>query len=145
MSRPGIKLLAALLVLTVAAAPAMAGKKKTVKKSFSATNIPLPLSGSVQPGGCANGQEGVHKTTVSFKTPGTGLLTTEIHGFMGDWDLHVAVKGAIIAASTSDNASSDTETVSGLPLKKGTPVDIIVCNWSGGPTADGSYTYTYKK
>ena len=144
MSRFAIKVLAATLVLAVVASPGLAAKKKTVKKSFTATNAPFPMSGSVQPGGCANGEEGIHKTTIPFKTPGKGTLSVELTNFVGDWDLHVAVNGSIIASSNGDHEAV-TENVSGLPFPKGAQVEIIACNWSGGPTADGTYTYVYKK
>jgi hypothetical protein len=144
MSRIGLRILAAVLTLVIVAAPGLAGKRATVKKSFSVTAAPFPMSGSVQPGGCANGEEGIHKTTIPFRTPGKGTLSVELSNFVGDWDLHVAVNGSIIASSNGDHEAV-TEQVSGLPFAKGAKVDIIACNWSGGPTADGTYTYVYKK
>ena len=144
MSRFGVKILAAVLSLVLVAAPGLAGKKKTVKKSFSVTAAPLPMSGSVQAGGCANGEEGVHKTTIPFKTPGKGTLSVELSNFVGDWDLHVAMNDSIIASSNGDHTAV-TEQLSGLRFAKGSQVEIIACNWSGGPTADGTYTYVYKK
>ena len=145
MSRFGLKLTAALLCLVVVAAPGLAGKKATIKKSFTATNAPFPMSGTVTPGGCANGEEGVHKTTIPFKTPGKGVLSVQLGNFVGDWDLHVALNGSIIASSSTDNTASASEQIPGLRFPKGAQVQIIACNWSGGPTADGSYTYVYKK
>lgn len=143
MSRFAIKVLAASLALVVVASPGLAGKR-TLKKSFTATNAPFPMSGSVQPGGCANGEEGIHKTTIPFKTPGKGTLSVELGNYVGDWDLHVAINGSIIASSNGDQAAV-TEQISGLRFAKGAQLDIIACNWSGGPTADGNYTYVYKK
>ncbi|MDQ3986508.1 MAG: hypothetical protein M3280_08430 [Actinomycetota bacterium] len=134
------------LALAVATAPATAGKKKTLKKSFSAQALPYPVTSSVQEGGCLNGAEAVHKVTTSFKTPGKGILDVEIFDFVGDWDLHITdAAGHTLASSTSPNDGNATEQVAGLPLKKGFKVNIVACNWAGGPTAEGEYVYKYKK
>ena len=147
MMRKSILLVMAItLALAVAAAPATAGKRKTLKKSFSAQAVPYPVTSSVQAGGCLNGQESVHKVTTSFKTPGKGVLDVELFDFVGDWDLHITdAAGHTLASSTSDNAGSATEQVMGLPLKKGFKVNIVACNWAGGPTAEGEYVYKYTK
>jgi hypothetical protein len=137
------------LVALVAAVPgsALAGKK-TIHKSFSAgPHAPIPVLSDADPNGCRNGEEGVHKTTVPFKTPGKGLLKVGLEAFEGDWDLYVTTKtGTVIAASDASQlqGSPQEENIT-VPLGAKKSVNIVACNWAGGPTAEGHYTYKYKK
>ena len=84
-------------------------------------------------------------TPIPFTTPGKGVLTVEIGGFQGDWDLYVFENGGILAAAESDQVGGAPATEKIMVLlgaKK--KVEIVACNWSGGPTASGHYMYKYK-
>ena len=137
------------LVGLMAALPgsALAGKK-TIHKEFSAgPHAPIPVLSDADPNGCRNGEEGVHKTTVPFKAPGKGVLSVGIDTFDGDWDLYVLSKsGSVLAASDASQlqGSPQEENIS-MRLGKKQAVQIVACNWAGGPTASGHYMYKYKK
>lgn len=123
------------LVGMVAAAPALAGKKK--KGSFTAEN-PVPHPG---PDGCLAAPESLSKTTESLKAPFSGLLTVTMENFEGDWDLFVtdADGNELISSVESQlTGAPATEEVS-IPLKKGYEFAIVACNWVGGPSADVSW------
>ncbi|MDQ3985256.1 MAG: hypothetical protein M3280_02005 [Actinomycetota bacterium] len=148
MRRALVSILVLGLVGGVVSAPALAGKKKTIKKEFSAgPHAPLPILADASPNGCLDGQEGLNKTTVAFKTPGKGLLDVTIHEFEGDWDMYVTTPdGSVLAASDSSQlqgAAQEERIQINLPAKKS--FNIVACNWAGGPTAAGHYTYKYKK
>lgn len=128
------------LLMSLAAAPALAGKKKTVTEDWTATN-PVPFPG--MDAGCG-GQETLSRSTHPFTAPGTGSLNVTMDNFQVDWDLYVYDSaGNLLAASEGDSAAT-TEQIVGLKLKKAQEVGIVLCNWSGGPTADGHLVYTYK-
>ena len=134
------------LVGGVIAAPAMAGKK-TIKKEFSAgPHAPFPVPSDASATGCLASQEGVNKTTVALKTPGKGLLDVMIHDFEGDWDLYVTTpSGQVLGSSDSSQlqGSPQEERIQiSLPAKK--TFNIVACNWAGGPTAAGHYSYKYR-
>src|SRR5687768_12465786 len=86
------------LVASFTATPALAGKAKkkkvtkTISETIDVTAVPFPnyssYTATAQPG-CSAGQEGVHKMTKAFETPGAGTLTLSMSGFTGDWDLYV--------------------------------------------------------
>ncbi len=148
MRKVVISILAAGLVVGALGGPAAAGKKKTISKEFSAgPHAPLPNATEDIGHSCIAGQEGVHKTTISFKTPGKGTLTVGIHDFDGDWDLYVLdSKGAMLGvseASQLQGAAPEENVTVRLAAKK--TYDIVACNFAGGPTASGHYKYVYKK
>ena len=149
MRKVVVSVLAAGLVIGALAGPAAAGKKKTISKTFSAgPHAPLPNAEAEDIGhSCLAGQEGVHKTTVSFKTPGKGKLSVGLHDFEGDWDLYVLdSKGAMIGvseASQLQGAGPEENLTVSLAARK--TYKIVACNFAGGPTASGHYRYTYKR
>jgi hypothetical protein len=145
MRKAVISVLVVALVAGLVAAPASAGKKKTKKEDWSMTGRPLPILSDASDTGCLEGQEGIHKTTHPFTTPGSGILEARIDNFQGDWDLYVVDENGVLAASdTSQLQGSPPQELILLPLKKGTDVAIVACNWAGGPTAEGHLVYTYK-
>ena len=137
-----------LIASAFSAGPAVAGKKKkktvTIHQEFSAgPHLPLP---GQEVAGCADGQAVVHKTVVPFTTPAKGVLEVELGEFQGDWDLYVYEAGSIIAASESDQtggAPATEQIMVNVGAKKA--LEIVACNWAGGPTASGHYMYKYKK
>ncbi|MGH2757208.1 MAG: hypothetical protein ACRDI3_05410 [Actinomycetota bacterium] len=121
------------LIGALAASPAIAGKKK--KGSFSAEN-PLPYPG--QETGCDEGPEDLSRTTEEVKVPFNGVLTVTMENFMGDWDLFVKDDDDNLLSSGTGSqlqgeAAEEEVTVT---VKKGMKLQIIPCNWLGGPSAE---------
>jgi hypothetical protein len=143
-------LLLGLVAGALSAAPAVAAKKKktiTVSEEFAlGPHAPIPVASEADPNGCRNGQDAVHKTTIPFTTPAKGIMTVEISEFQGDWDLYLLEGDSVIAASDASQiqgSAASEQIMINLGAKKN--VSIVACNWAGGPTAAGSYTYKYKK
>ena len=151
MRKAIITLLGLSLVAGALAGPALAGK--TTKGSYQVVAAPLPMLVDVDPNGCLSAVEGVHKNTTPVKAPGTGKLTVVLDGFSGDWDLYVLDKAgtAILGSSTGDQTSA-TVGLGGDPLSEKVvvpifgkkTVNISVCNWAGGPTANVSWKYVVR-
>ncbi|HEX2058256.1 MAG TPA: PPC domain-containing protein [Actinomycetota bacterium] len=141
------------LVASFTAGPAVAAKKKkkvtkTIEETIDVTAVPFPnyssSTGTPTPG-CSAGQEGVHKLTRAFETPGSGTLTLSMSGFTGDWDLYVLDGG--VAVARSDNAQvpdqAPPEEKIEMPLAKGKTYDLVICNWAGAPQASANLKYVY--
>ena len=129
-------------------ATALAGKTKTIHKTFEAgPHAPVPILSDLEPNGCLGGVNGVHKTTVPFKAPGKGKLSVSIENFEGDWDLYVTTKsGSVVGASDSSQLQgSPQEEKLSVSVGKGKKVNIVACNWAGGPTAEGHYMFKYRR
>lgn len=127
---------------------ASAGRTKTIHKEFSAGPLaPMPNVAEDVGHSCLTGAEGVHKSTIAFKTPGKGVLDVTISEFEYDWDLYVLdSKGTRIGtseASQLQGASQEEHINIRLAAKK--TYSIVACNFAGGPTAAGHYSYKYKK
>lgn len=134
------------LVLGLATAPALAGKKKkTVTEDWSVMAVPGPFDpGTAFPEGCLGmSVEGVHRVSHAFTTPGTGVLDASMTNFVGDWDLYVADADGNELGRSAGFVDVTTERVI-VSAKKGQELSIVACNLYGGPTADLSLTYTYK-
>lgn len=141
------------LVASFTASPALAGKKKkkvtkTIEETIDVTAIPFPnLSShtSTPTPGCSAGQEGVHKLTKSFETPGAGKLTLSMSGFTGDWDLYVLDGNVAIARSDSAQVPdmAPPEEKIEIALAKGKTYDLVICNWAGAPQASANLKYVY--
>lgn len=144
------------LVASFAATPALAGKKskkkatKTISETIEATAVPFPnyssYTGTETPG-CTAGQEGVHKLTTPFETPGPGTLTLTMSGFTGDWDLYLFDDAGVPIARSDIEQVGPTmappEEKIVMPLAKGRTYDLVVCNWAGAPEATAEMTYVY--
>ena len=141
------------LVASFTASPALAGKKKkkvtkTIEETIDVTAVPFPnLSShtSTPTPGCTAGQEGVHKLTKAFETPGAGKLTLSMSGFTGDWDLYVLDGNVAIARSDSAQVPdmAPPEEKIELALAKGKTYDLVICNWAGAPQASANLKYVY--
>ena len=154
MRRALALILAAGLIGGALAAPASAGKKKkkklvthTLEDSIDVTLAPFPRYGpaSEYPG-CLNGVEGVHKHAHPFTAPASGNMVLDTKGFTGDWDAYI-YKGALQMGISQNEqipgmAPPEEEVI--VKLKKGDTVDLIICNWLGGPQATLHYKYTWK-
>ncbi|MDQ3962668.1 MAG: hypothetical protein M3277_01950 [Actinomycetota bacterium] len=131
MSKAVTFLLALVLLATLGAAPATAGKKK--KGSFSAQNPVPALEACPQ-----EAQEGLTKTSEPLKVPFNGVLTVKMTDFLGDWDLYVTDSdGDEIVSSVESQltGSAPVEEVT-IFLPKGMSVQMVACNYAGGPSAE---------
>ena len=142
--------------LAVLVAPATAAPKKPITKSFDLT-MPVPLAGTAQDptaavacGGAANPPSSTQLE--KFKAPAAGVLKVEMTGYYGDWDFTVRdAKGKTL--SHSDNASVTPTSMStgNIPekatvkIKKAGEIQMLFCNFLGGPTGKGKYTFTFAK
>ena len=88
----------------------------------------------------------------AFKAPAAGTLKVEVTGFLGDWDIALDdAKGKRLAegdnASVTPTNMSTGSVVEKLTykVKKAGDLQIIVCNFAGGPSGKGKYTFTYAK
>jgi hypothetical protein len=128
--KPVVILTVLALAMASLMGPAAAAKKKS--GSFAAEALPFP-----HPDGCNAGVDGVHLVNEPFKAPFNGLLTVTMSGFDGDWDLFLNdADGNMIMGATESQlqGAAPTEEVV-YPLKKGTEVVMMPCNWVGGPGA----------
>ena len=148
MRKTVVTVLAAGLLVGSLGATANAGKKTVTKNFTLLAPVAAPILTDVDPNGCLNTEEDVSKDTYAFKAPKhkkSGTLSVRIDGFEGDWDLFVLKGDTVLAESTSDNLSQDFEAVTVGRIKGGTKLNIVGCNWSGSPQAEGSLAYKYKK
>jgi hypothetical protein len=145
-----MKRTAALLAVTVAAAglaapsALAAPKKKPITKSYTPTT-PMPDPTNYAQQGysvCAqNVPESFH--VEEFKVPANGSLHIELTDFTGDHDLLLMDgEGEELAyGGASDVTGSE---IVDMRFKKAEKVQIVNCNWAGGPDAKVTYTFTYK-
>lgn len=154
MSKRLVTVLAAGIGIGVLVVPAGAAGK-TVEKTFS-INIPVPLSGATSdplaPVACAGEALPGSQHLESVTLPAAGTLKVDVTGFQGDWDIALADdKGKRVAEG--DNASvTPTNMSTGSVVeklvykaKKAGKVQIIVCNFLGGPSGTGKYVFTPAK
>ena len=141
--------------IAVLVAPALAAAPKPITKSF-AVNIPVPggaISDPTSTSACAPATEApssMHRE--AFTAPAAGTLKVEVTGFVGDWDLALS-DGKAKRLAEGDNASvTPTNMSTGAvvekltyKVKKAGDLVIIVCNFAGGPTGTGKYTFTFAK
>lgn len=138
------------LMASLGAAPALAGKKKSVHDSFGATLAPFPnLSShtSTPKPGCSAGEEGVHWVGKEFTSPGKGTLRIYMEGFTGDHDLYVFQGDLKVAESIGEQAGAAMAPAKEeikLPMKKGQKVTLVACNWLGQPDVVAHYEGTFK-
>jgi hypothetical protein len=145
----------ALVVGAALALPAGAAPKP-IEKSFD-VSIPVPLAGATSsptaPVSCSGAVPLLPMSVQveSFTAPAAGTLKVEVTGFMGDWDLALDSGGKRLAegdnASVTPTSMSTGSIVEKLTYKVKKPgkLDIQVCNFLGGPTGKGKYTFTFAK
>ncbi len=112
---------------------------KPIKKTFTAAATPDPTATATS---ACHGLTPSSRFTVPFKVPAAGKLVVDLSGFQGDWDLIVESKGGSTLGESAGFVEATKETVS-LKFKKATEVVIVACNFAGGPTASGAYTFTF--
>ncbi len=144
--RKGLALLVlAALMVSVAAVPATAAKKKkkTITESWQVTAAPFPGAEDHSDPATECGTQDVNYAIHSFKTPGRGTLETVISGYQGEWDLYVTGSDGNVLGS-GVQFMTGTEERATVTLRAGAEVDIYACNFAGGPTAAGELKYVYK-
>ena len=159
--RKALPVALSLVVAGGALAPALAAPAKPTPKpiteswSMQHAPLPVPLAGVDGVDGtnsCTNSAfEGVSITTKTVKTTGAGTLEVVLTGFAGDWDITVMddkgrVLGIGAGTTTADPSSLGTDLKEKAVIKTKKPMTLVIasCNFLGGPTADGKYTFTYK-
>ena len=155
--RKALPVALSLVVAGGALAPALAApaKPKPITESYSMEHapIPLPLVGEEGVDGansCTNPAfEGISTTTKTIKTTGAGTLQVDVTNFDGDWDITVLddkgnVLGVGAGPSTPTALATPADEKLVVKTKKAMTLNIAVCNFLGGPTADAKYTFTYK-
>jgi hypothetical protein len=134
--RTRLVLAVAPLALVAAATLPSSAAPKAMSGSYTAS---APVPGAPDCDGTAPGS--VH--TAPIKVPGAGRFTAELTGFAGDWDFYLEQNGGMLSSSTG-SFDATTETVSAKIKKAGT-VDILSCNWAGGPTGAVKWTFVPNK
>jgi hypothetical protein len=149
------------LVAGVAVAPSFAAPKpkpKPITKSW-AINIPVPGSGATSsptaPEACG-GQVTPPQSqqAETFKVPAAGILKVDVTDYLGDWDIVITDdKGKRLVEGNNASSTPDKMSTPQTPYvekatykpKKAMTVKIVVCNFLGGATGKGKYTFTYAK
>jgi hypothetical protein len=148
--RKAIPVALSLVVAAGALAPAMAKPPKPISEEYSVQGLPVPLP-LVGANSCTDPElEGISITTKTIKTTGAGTLAVELNDFEGDWDITVLDdKGTVLgtgAGTSTPTALAQTGAVEKavIKTKKAMTLNIAVCNFLGGPTAEAKYVFTYK-
>ena len=134
-------------VSAVAGGVAEANHKKPISKSYTAT-APTPDPTNFGP----SARYSVCEQTVpqsyhveEFTAPEAGTIKAELTGYVGDWDfLLVDDKGRELGNSGLTAVAGEAEKIT-YKFKKAGTVNLIACNWAGGPTGTVKYTFTYLK
>jgi hypothetical protein len=150
------------------AAPKPKPKPRPITASYTVQGkpVPIPLVG-FGPSAAVEGSdsctdarlEGVSMTTRTIKTVGAGTLVVDVTKFAGDWDITVTDgAGEILGIGEGTTTGGEVPVAGGgngsigldnhehvdVKLKKASTLNIAVCNYLGGPSANVKYTYTYK-
>lgn len=131
--RTRLVLAVAPLALVAVATPPSSAAPKPMKGAYTAS---APVPGAPDCDGTAPGS--LH--TAPIKVPGPGRFTADLTGFQGDWDFYLKANGGLLSSSTG-SVDATTETVSAKIKKAGT-IQIVSCNWVGGPTGNVKWTFT---
>ena len=146
-----IRLLAAVtlvgLVGAVPALPATAAKKpkpKPIHGAYTATATPDPTSDTPAPvgKGKCDPKTPSARFTHAFTVPAAGTLTVQLNNKL-DWSGDIRDTDGTVETD-SDGGAPNTPEAMEITFKKKTPVVIGTCNFSGEPSINVTYTFTYK-
>lgn len=140
MNRTAALTLAALAATSVAAPAALAAPKPITKTYTATAPVPDPTNLAGGYSVCAQNVPGSFHVE-PFKVPGAGTLKIELKDYQIDWDLLLMDGKGKELASSGSGGLGEPEVVS-LRIKKPTAVQIVACNWAGGPTGTVTYTFT---
>jgi hypothetical protein len=144
MNRTAALTLGVLAAATVAAPGAVAAPPKPITKTYTATApMPDPTNWAGQGYSvCAQNVPGSFHIE-EFKIPAAGTLKVELSKFDGDWDsLLVDSKGRELTYGGAGDLGG-SEVMQVKFKKAGETVQIVACNWAGGPTGEVTYTFTF--
>ena len=146
MNRTAVLALAALTAATVAAPAATAAPKpkpKPITKTYTATApTPDPTNAAGGYSVCAQNVPGSFHIE-EFKVPAAGTLKVTLTEYQVDWDLLLMDDKDKELAGSGSGGVGEPEALQ-VKFKKPGLVQIVACNWSGGPTGTVTYTFTYK-
>lgn len=127
---------APLALVAVATLPSSAAPKPVTGAYTAAAPVP---GGAVDCDGTVPGS--THTETI--KVPAAGRFTADLAGFQGDWDFFLKANGSVLSSSTgSFDAVKETVTAK---IKKAGSVQLVSCNWAGGPSASVKWTFLPNK
>lgn len=135
------------LVAVIGAGAADANHKKPISKTYTAT-APAPDPSNFSPSStysvCGQTVPGSFDVE-EFTAPEAGTIKAELSGYVGEWDfLLTDDKGRELASSGILDVTGAPEKITYKFKKPGT-VNLIACNWAGGPTGTVKYTFTFAK
>lgn len=144
MNRTAVLTLTVLAAATVAAPGAVAAPPKPVTKTYTAT-APLPDPTNLVGGYSVCAQNVPQSFHIEqFKVPAAGSVKVVLTGFLGDWDL-LLMDGKGKELAYGGALPPETGEIAQVKFKKPTVLQIVACNWAGGPTGEVTYTYTPAK
>ena len=131
----------AVLAAAGVAAPGALAAPKPITKTYTAT-APLPDPTNVGGGYTVCAQNVPQSFHIEeFKVPAAGTLKVELTEYQVDWDLLLMDgKGKELGSSGSGGVGEPE--IAQVKFKKAGVVQIVACNWSGGPTGTVTYTFT---
>lgn len=142
------RLVTLLVVSAVAVAPLASSalaKDKSKKGSFQAQALPYPGPDN----GCNDptAPSGFGPVVEMFKAPANGQITVTMTEFDGDWDLFLndADGGMLVSSTQSQLQASAAEEEVSIIVGKGMEVQMVPCNWVGGPSATVNWVFTAGK
>ena len=139
--------LGTLVVVGTAPGIAEAKHKKPIEKTYTAT-APAPDPSNFLPTStysvCGQAVPGSFHVE-EFTAPESGTLKAELSGYVGEWDfLLTDDKGRELGSSGILDVTGAPEKIT-YRFKKAGTVNIIACNWAGGPTGTVKYVFTFAK
>jgi hypothetical protein len=142
MNRTATLTIACLAAATVAAPGALAAPKPITKTYTATAPTPDPTNTGGGYSVCAqNVPQSFH--VEQFKVPAAGSLKIELTNYQVDWDLLLMDDKKKELAGSGSGGVGGPEVIQ-VKFKKPTAVQIVACNWSGGPTGTVKYTFTPK-
>ncbi len=147
MNRAAVIALAATSALCALGTGAEANHKKPIEKTYTATApLPDPSNYAMQSqySVCAqNVPQSFH--VEEFSAPEPGTIKAVLSGYVGDWDfLMTDEKGREVGNSGLTAVQGEDETIT-YKFKKAGTINLIACNWAGGPTGTVKYKFTFAK
>ncbi len=142
-----VLILAAVALAAATVTPAAAAKKKVVRDEYDVQAVPFAMAGGELNGhyGCLAGPEGVSKVSRTFEVPFDGIMTATVEGFVGDWDIYLLDETGEDMLAVANRGVSNLEVsipdTFKHPLRRGQKVQLVVCNYLGGPTAHVKYEH----
>ena len=147
MNRTLVLAVVATSAVTAVGGVAQANHKKPIEKTYTAT-APAPDPTNFNP----SAQYSVCEQTVpqsfhveEFTAPEPGTIKATLNGYVGDWDFLITDdKGRELGNSGLTAVAGEDETVT-YKFKKAGTINLIACNWAGGPTGTVKYKFTFAK